>query len=59
MYSANVLHMQASNTEEHFMGFRVQVDDAFRNQERNLCVIYIVFITNTKLFLWKESLMDM
>ena len=59
MYSANVLHLQASNSEEHFMGVRVQVDGAFRNQESNVCVIYIIFVTNTNLFLWKESLMGM
>ena len=38
MYSANVFHMQAANSEDHFMGFRVQVDGAFSNQQSNVCV---------------------
>ena len=38
VYSANVFHMQAANSKEHFMGFRVQVDMAFSSQQSNVCV---------------------
>ncbi|KAK7838076.1 hypothetical protein CFP56_020302 [Quercus suber] len=32
---ANVLYMQASNSREHFMGFKVQVNSAFSSQQSN------------------------
>ena len=43
MHISNDFHMQVTSTEEHFMGFRVQVDNAFSSQQSNVCVtcIYI------------------
>ena len=38
VYSANVFHMQAANSKEHFMGFRVQVNGTFSSQQINVCV---------------------
>ena len=38
VYSANIFHMQAANSKEHFMRFRVQVNDAFSSQLSNVCV---------------------
>ena len=43
MHISNVFHTQVASTEEHFMGFIVQVDSAFSSQQSNVCVtcIYI------------------
>ena len=44
MYNANVLYMYASNSKEHFMEFKVQVDNTFSSQQSNVCVLYIVCV---------------